>query len=419
MNDTRILEGIVGISSTPSIVKELSKRALQPDELDEVTKNLGIPAFLLNFYLATSVDLSSIGLGNVVHIPVQITKREGGRKSLYYLNPGEATLAGIYVTNQGIALRFMERVTGRSLPAQTGDVYFERITNREGEVISQREGTLEIVDPLTGTGKFHFKRLDGVLDDVLTCLIHSQVIHLGGHHQEAKVLEMGNEQAEDNASTLVEMGNKQAEDSASTLHIYITEEPLTASNLTTILSALTELLTKCWLIANERFTDLVDYSLTHSPQIAEEANIIVTRAIHNSPIAIDLKVDISPEGFTEGITKIALIRKRIEREELENQKAAQAIKHDQQLAEQEQQAAQLERERQELIIERQRLEVLEKRLEIQKKGMEYALEVARELVDALQPNADQAVKAMAIHNLLPNILQLQSGKGFELALPAP
>src|SRR5439155_16646299 len=67
-------------------------------ELDAATKNLGFPAFLLNFYLATSVNLSPIGLEAAVHIPVQITEREGGRKSLYDLAQGEQVLAGIYVT---------------------------------------------------------------------------------------------------------------------------------------------------------------------------------------------------------------------------------------------------------------------------------------------------------------------------------
>src|SRR5437762_1482286 len=97
------------------------KEVHHSSELDAVTKNMGMPASLLNFYLATRVDLSSsteIGIGKAVYIPVQITEREGGRKSIYGLLPGEEVLVGIYVTDEAIALRYMERKTGSSLPAQ-------------------------------------------------------------------------------------------------------------------------------------------------------------------------------------------------------------------------------------------------------------------------------------------------------------
>ena len=94
-----------------------------------------------------------MGLGNAVYIPVQISQREGGRKSLYYLNPGEEVLAGIFVTGQGIALKFIKRDTGSSLPAQTGDMYSIRVTNLAGEVIVQEQGGLDVVDPSTGSGQ--------------------------------------------------------------------------------------------------------------------------------------------------------------------------------------------------------------------------------------------------------------------------
>lgn len=41
------------------------------------------------------------------------------------------------------------------------------------------------------------------------------------------------------------------------------------------------------------------------------------------------------------------------------------------------------------------------------------------MVDMLQPNADQAARVMLIQTMLPNLLQLQDGKGLELALPEP
>src|SRR3989442_2880822 len=101
MNQEQSLEDIILIPSTPSktLIERLRKLLkglfCDRDKLDEVTKNLNMPASLLNFYFATSLDLSLVGLGHVVHIPVQISKREGGRKSILYLEAGEETLTGI------------------------------------------------------------------------------------------------------------------------------------------------------------------------------------------------------------------------------------------------------------------------------------------------------------------------------------
>jgi hypothetical protein len=57
--------------------------------------------------------------------------------------------------------------------------------------------------------------------------------------------------------------NPSAIQNMSSIRIRILEEPLTAQNLTTIFSALTELYTKCWLISKNRFADLSNYTLTH------------------------------------------------------------------------------------------------------------------------------------------------------------
>lgn len=135
---------------------EQFKQVNHPTELDAVTKSLGLPASLLNFYFATVVDLSEIGLGPAVHIPVQVSEREGGRKSIYYLDQNEAVLTGIYVTTSfGLALRFMTRVTGSTLPAQAGDIFATRITNREGTVVHEEQVKLEKFGPSAG-GIGHF-----------------------------------------------------------------------------------------------------------------------------------------------------------------------------------------------------------------------------------------------------------------------
>jgi len=207
------------------------------------------------------------------------------------------------------------------------------------------------------------------------------------------------------------------------LRIRITEEPLTAHNLTTILSALTELSTKYWLIAKGRFADLIEYTQTHNVRFAEEAHTVIARISYNSPFNMDLRVDMSAPSIAEAIVTtidgVAQTRLRLEKAQLENRAKAQEVEQASQKADQEQQMALVEQQKQELEVERQRLELLEKRLEIQKKGIEYALEIASKVVDILHADADPATRAMEIQVLLPNLIQLQSGVGLELALPAP
>lgn len=207
----------------------------------------------------------------------------------------------------------------------------------------------------------------------------------------------------------------------SVLHIRISEEPLTAQNLTTIVSTLTELSTKYWLIAKGRFSDLIEYTQTHNGRFAEEANVVVSRVSYNSPFNMDWKVDLSAPSVAEALVTtidgITQRQERLEKAKLENQAKAVEIKEAEQKAEQENQMALLEQEKRRLELEQRRLEVLEKQLEVQKKGIEYALEIAGKVVDTLHPGADPATRAMEIQTLLPNLVQLQNGKGLELALP--
>ncbi len=211
------------------------------------------------------------------------------------------------------------------------------------------------------------------------------------------------------------------QDIFSNLHIRIVEDPLTAQNLITIISSLTELSTKYWLIAKGRFADLIEYTQTHNARFAEDANVIVTQVTYNSPFNMDWKIDLSAPSVAEALVKtidgVSQRHSRLEQVMLENQVKAQEIKHAEQQAYDKQQMAVLEREKQRLEIEQHRLEILEKQLEIQKKGIEYALEIAEKMVDLLHPGADPATRAMEIQVLLPNLVQLQNGKGLELVLP--
>lgn len=210
--------------------------------------------------------------------------------------------------------------------------------------------------------------------------------------------------------------------SGSMLRISILEDPLTVSNVTTLLFALGELATKYWLMAKGRCADLIEYTQTHDPRFAEEAHTVITGITYRSPLNMEWKVDVSAPSVAEALVTtidgIAQVRQRLEKAALENQARAQEVRDAGQRAESAQQTALLEQEKQRLAIEQQRLDLLEKRLEVQKKGIEYALEIAGRVVDTLHPGADPAARAMEIQALLPNLLQLQIGRGLELALPS-
>ena len=62
-----------------------------------------------------------------------------------------------------------------------------------------------------------------------------------------------------------------AEEDISIFRIRIVEEPLTPHNLTSTISAITELSTKCWLIAKGRLSDLIEYMQTHDVRFIEES----------------------------------------------------------------------------------------------------------------------------------------------------
>ncbi|MCS7274154.1 MAG: hypothetical protein NZ610_01935 [Candidatus Bipolaricaulota bacterium] len=146
---------LIALPPTPPLAEKLAALGLtHPDQLDEATQKLDAPARLLNFHAATPIDFSDIrGLGRGVYIPVVITKRDGGRPSLYFLSPGERVLVGAFLVGNGMMLRYITRVSGRTMPAQTGDVYREEWTNLAGQVVFQGEGRLEVTDPRTGAGR--------------------------------------------------------------------------------------------------------------------------------------------------------------------------------------------------------------------------------------------------------------------------
>jgi len=221
------------------------------------------------------------------------------------------------------------------------------------------------------------------------------------------------------------------------IRIRITEEPLTAYNLGLVISNLTELHAKFWLIQQDRFTDLIRYTQTRNPYLVKEANLLIGKMAHNSPGWIDF---ITAHGslVTEALKTVTTIMKtptQLRAAELENEGkelemrlkelAAQSELADKkqnrqieaQKAALENQKMQLELEDKRLELKRKLLELQEKQLELEKNRVEIAMEIARQTVDVFPLEIDVTAKTLLAETLLPNILQLGAAKNVELVLP--
>lgn len=143
-------------SAQSLLMARLQTEVNHPADIDAATDRLGIPPFLINPHVATTVDMSFIGLGAGINLPIQISTRRGGRKSLYFLRPGERVLASIVATSHGLVFRYVSRESGRSVPAQGGDEYTEEFRDMEGNVLSHCEGKLEILNATKGEGRLIF-----------------------------------------------------------------------------------------------------------------------------------------------------------------------------------------------------------------------------------------------------------------------
>jgi hypothetical protein len=141
------------MNPSKELIAALTQKVSSPDEIDKATEQLAIPPRLINYHLASTIDLSDIGLGNCVYLPVQISNLGGGRKSLYLLNPGEKTMAGIFVDGKDVYCRYITRESGSSSLAKSGDVYTEEIRKTDGTVIVSGSGKLNIKDPKKGMGE--------------------------------------------------------------------------------------------------------------------------------------------------------------------------------------------------------------------------------------------------------------------------
>lgn len=218
----------------------------------------------------------------------------------------------------------------------------------------------------------------------------------------------------------------------STLRLRIVDEPLTIRNISTIFTSLNALCTKCWLIAKDQLDSLVEYTQTHTDRFALEENFFITDITHNSPFNFDIRIN--PESVANAlqlaIDAVSLTGLRKKEQELvlqtkeldiklKEQEARSEEDNNEVLRQRELQEAELERQKKLIELERQQLELEKQRFELHSMRIKFALETAERMVDLLHPGADQATKIMIVQTLLPDLLQLGTSRGLQLALPAP
>ncbi len=141
------------LPDTPPLTEKLLRMVDHPEEIDQAVARLGVPSSLVNPYFATPVNLSHFDLEDGIHLPIQLTARPGGRKSIYFLHAGEKVLTGLVITGNRLLLSYVARETGCSIPAESGSEYSEELRTREGKLVSKIQGSLEIIDPSRGEGR--------------------------------------------------------------------------------------------------------------------------------------------------------------------------------------------------------------------------------------------------------------------------
>lgn len=207
------------------------------------------------------------------------------------------------------------------------------------------------------------------------------------------------------------------------LSFRILEDSLTAHTLTTVLSAFTELHTKCWLIQQGRFADLMDYTQTHQPRFAQEANLRITRLSYNSPADVVLIVQQLLGGALKtAIDAVMLAPLRFKEKQLDLEAQKQELERQKREAKAAEKERQLQLKEHEIALDRQHLELEKERFTWEQQRLVLVTETATTLVGALQPEADPQTKAMAARVLVPQLLAFGQVQGLEITLlaePAP
>lgn len=87
--------------------------------------------------------------GTVFHLPIHISERDGGRRSLFALGPGQETVAGMYLVAGTLFERRVRKRTGTAA-VQVGDAFTETITDMAGAPVQTHAYTVRAVGAKTG-----------------------------------------------------------------------------------------------------------------------------------------------------------------------------------------------------------------------------------------------------------------------------
>ena len=217
-------------------------------------------------------------------------------------------------------------------------------------------------------------------------------------------------------------------DIGATYHIRLLEDPLPAQTLVTIITALTELFTKFWLVQQGRFTDLVEYALSHNIRFTQEANLVFTDITHRSPFDFKFDVNLNPESAARAIQLIYDMRKleaeKKEKASLENKALEDEIERKKQelqvlLADKEVdrqikvREANLKFQEASIKLQNDLADLEERKLKLRREKVEFDLDfidrvlnISKNLVDIFYPNADVDQKIIGGRIFFNNLLQL-------------
>lgn len=206
------------------------------------------------------------------------------------------------------------------------------------------------------------------------------------------------------------------------VQVRIVQNPLTSQNLSTILLAITELHTKCWLVEQDQIGELLDFPQTHDTRFEDEANLRVLRITHNSPTILDLLLaSTSIAGAIKiAIDAVAQTHLRYKSVKLDNQKKALEIRQKEQEGWQNQQRAELEMRKEQIEIAERELELEQKWLELEEKRLQLGSdEVVNRMISRLHYRPGRPLeRSRVMESLVPPLLELQKNSvGLERVVP--
>jgi hypothetical protein len=97
---------------------------------------------LYNIALSNSIPTL---LGKGLHIPLAVSDREGGRKSLLNLKVGEETQTGTFLIDARVFHQYMARLDGSETPATKAN-YKEKVTTADGQTVYEQTYQLTQID---------------------------------------------------------------------------------------------------------------------------------------------------------------------------------------------------------------------------------------------------------------------------------